>query len=734
MNSPIKAKRDGETLEAHTHACLSVFSSLRECYPDIDQRTRYPDFYEAVFSALFFHDFGKAASGFQDRLNGRKQWHYRHEILSVPFVGALPATDTEIINIIKLLVLTHHKDLNELIRYTTDSDDEPVNGPTFQEHLAEVIPNLQELSKFQNEYPRLAARCITNHMALAPIDLTGYTKESWEQILRLTLRCIQDKKCKQRLKYVGIFGKGFINTCDYLASGGVLKVLKPLPSLDTVFAFPTYTSIQERCRETKGDAIVISPTGSGKTEAALFWATNNLNRAGGNRIFYSLPYTASINAMHQRLAKRLAPWYSDEGCVSLLHGKASYYLSKVYDDPSESRRLRDVAKKIYSPYKIMTPFQSLKHLFSIKGYEMGLLEMYQGAFILDEIHAYDARTVGLILSMCEFAKNELDAKILLMSATLPEFIKKLFSETLDIPNILTMDKNELSGYTRHACTLLDGDICDHIGEIKDRLRGNERVLIVCNTVKQAQRVYDSLKGIKPRSGLLHSRFTLGDRERIEEEVNSLDLLVGTQAIEVSLDIDYDVCYSEPAPIDALIQRFGRVNRKRKNGICRVYVFTKGSEQDTYIYDDYLVSRTLDELADLDLLHEWVMQEATDRIYQNGFGEDKKQFHDVQRTFTRVIDEIAPFSNADRSESDFYRLFNSIEAVPEKFRTEYLDIIQAGDIYGAMQYTLPLSRGQYHRLKDEGRISASEGMLFVNAEYNRNLGLLIEHRDPKAFTE
>jgi len=164
----------------------------------------------------------------------------------------------------------------------------------------------------------------------------------------------------------------------------------------------------------------------------------------------------------------------------------------------------------------------------------------------------------------------------------------------------------------------------------------------------------------------------------------------------------------------------------------VYVFTRGSEQDTYIYDEHLIGRTLDELGGMDLLHEWLVQEATDRIYHEGFGRDEELFCDTQKTFARVIDEIVPFSNAERSESDFYRLFNSIEAVPEKFRTEYLDCIQNGDVYGAMQYTLPLSRGQYHRLKGEDRISASEGMLFVNAVYDRDLGLLIERRDPDAF--
>ncbi len=730
MSSAIKAKKDGESLEAHTISCLKVFSSLREIFPDIDKKTGYSNFYVDVFNALFFHDFGKAAVGFQNQLESGKPWHYRHEILSIPFIDTLPFEDTDII---KLLVLTHHKDLKELTHYTTSTDD-PVSGPTFSDRLSDLMPNLQSLSKIIEKYPQIAHEYLGEEIDLKAIDLNGYTADCWEQIIRSTFRRLDDDRCRGRLKYIGIFGKGFVNSCDYLASGGIRKILKPLPSLDGVFQYPAYTSIQRRCRETKGDAIILSPTGSGKTEAALFWATTNLNASGGSRVFYSLPYTASINAMYRRLLGRFGPRYNDEGCVSLLHGRASYFLSRMYENGGGYRLHKNVARKIYSPYKIMTPFQLLKHLFSIKGYEMGLLEMYQGVFILDEIHAYDARTVGLILSMCEFVKRELEAKILLMSATLPEFIKVLFTDALGIPNVLTMDKSELGAYTRHACSLLDGDIFDHLDGIRNRIRGGDRVLVVCNTVKQAQKVYAELKETAKKSALLHSKFILRDRERIEREVASLDLLVGTQAIEVSLDIDYDVCFSEPAPIDALIQRFGRVNRRREKGICDVYVFTEGSEQDSFIYDGEIVRNTLDELSKIDQLHEWLVQGVADRIYRDGFGKREKQFKDTRKIFSQVIDETVPFENADRSESDFYRLFDSIEAVPEAFRADYIESVQAGDLYGAMQYTLPLSVGQYRRLKGEGRISASEGMLFVNATYDSDLGLLAEHRDPGAFME
>lgn len=729
MNSELWAKSDGESLWDHTLSCLDVFLSLRDIFPDIDKKTNYVNFYTDVFNALFFHDFGKAATGFQDQLRGGNRWHYRHEILSVPFVDALSSGDTDII---KLLILTHHRDCRELIPFITQ-DDDPVSSPSFQDRVSEVKPNLEELKQLMRIYPQIARKYLGQDTSIRPIDLNGYSADCWEKIIKTTSQCLNDEICRKRLKFIGIFGKGFVTSCDHLASGGIKKVLKPLSSLDDVFRYSTYTSIQKRCRHIKGDALIISPTGSGKTEAALFWATANLDSLQGNRIFYSLPYTASINAMYKRILKRIGPWYNDEGCVSLLHGRASYYLSRMYENGNGFGFHKDIARKIYSPYKIMTPFQLLKHLFSIKGYEMGLLEMYRGIFILDEIHSYNAQTVGLILSMCEFLKSELEAKILLMSATLPEFIRKCFTDSLGIKSILTMDKDELDHYTRHKCSLLDGNITDYIDCISDRINAGEKVLIVCNTVKQAQKIYNIFRNETINSALLHSKFILRDREQIERDISSLNMLVGTQAIEVSLDIDYDVCFSEPAPIDALIQRFGRVNRKRKKGICDVFVFTHGSEQDSFIYDKEIVNNTLDELSNIDLLYEWLIQATVDKIYRDGFGKREKEFRDIRHIFSQVIDEIIPFENADRSESDFYRLFNSIEAVPEAFRTDYLKCIKAGDVYSAMQYTLPLGASQYHRLKRENRISTNEGMLFVNAKYDPKLGLLIEQRDPGAFT-
>ena len=281
--------------------------------------------------------------------------------------------------------------------------------------------------------------------------------------------------------------------------------------------------------------------------------------------------------MYVRLKNALSPKYAgEETCVSLMHGKASYYLWKFYEETERFDFVKSVSKRIYSPYKVMTPFQSIKHFFSLKGYEMGLLETYRGLFIFDEIHAYDAKNTALILGMTDFLVNTLDAKVLVMSATLPTFIRSRFAECLDVSEEIRMTTPELSKYLRHRCTILDGDIFDHIDLIKQNLREKRKVLIVCNTVKRAQDVYELLKNETGNRALLHGKYTLNDREKIEGTLGERKLLVGTQTIEVSLDIDYDICFTEPAPIDALIQRFGRVNRRKNADGTRRKGFARSS--------------------------------------------------------------------------------------------------------------------------------------------------------------
>src|SRR5699024_4672054 len=116
--------------------------------------------------------------------------------------------------------------------------------------------------------------------------------------------------------------------------------------------------------------------------------------------------------------------------------------------------------------------------------------------------------------------------------------------------------------------------------IQQNISENEKVLIVVNTIQESQTIYENIKENYPDIPklLLHSRFKRGDRNIKEKQLIGLDeegkptyefnttneacIVVSTQIVEVSLDISFDVMITASAPLDALIQRFGRVNRKR----------------------------------------------------------------------------------------------------------------------------------------------------------------------------
>ena len=460
----------------------------------------------------------------------------------------------------------------------------------------------------------------------------------------------------------------------------------------------------------------------------MLWADYNQNEDFSKRIFYLLPYTASINAMYNRLVKDLG----NEDLVGLSHGKASYFIYKSLTDDSEKtvREIQNLTKKIYRPYKILTPFQIIKYFFKIKGFEMGLSELSEGLIIIDEIHAYDPRVTALLLESLKFLKNKLGSDIFIMSATLPSFLKNMFSEELSIDNIISLDNAELDTFTRHKVNIIDGPADNYLEMILHDISDGKKVLVVCNTVEKSQNIFKWFrrKGIE-NSALLHGKFILKDREKIEQKLDDLDLLIGTQAIEVSLDIDYDVLYSEPAPFDALIQRFGRVNRRGwQEGLIKpVNVFTHGSDSDKYIYDLNIVNSTLDILKDIDILYESKVQEILDTIYGEGYtGKNQELFDSVQNSFSNILDDFVPF--LDSPKSLFYKLFDSYEVIPIKFRDEYREKVENKEFYEAMGYCLSISDRQFYKLYKDSNISIDDNNYFVNIVYDEELGLILSEEE------
>jgi CRISPR-associated endonuclease/helicase Cas3 len=297
----------------------------------------------------------------------------------------------------------------------------------------------------------------------------------------------------------------------------------------------------------------------------------------------------------------------------------------------------------------------------------------------------------------------------------------------------------LDAFTRHRVTLVEGCIFGQIGVIRECLRERRRVIVVCNTVANAQAVFRDLRrSVGEREAvLLHSRFNA--RDRFEQERMLMDesvrLLVGTQAIEVSLDIDFDVMFTEPAPLDALIQRFGRVNRKRRKGICTVFVCREGGEHDGYIYPAQVVEETLKVLGGVSVLREAELQEMLDKVYPDW--PDRAKYNETREGFLASLDRLQPFMSFKEEESAFYEKFSGVQVVPASFGAVYEEHMANFELLEAEKLFIGIQIGMFHKLLARGllrRCAAvveqggklrEHGYLVVKCKYDPKLGLLEE---------
>ena len=737
-----------ETLLEHTKNCLAVYDNLRERMPFLADVANNPDFFEHLFYAVALHDFGKAAVGFQQQLTHGTRWNYRHEILSAGFVVTLKLPQ-EARQAIALGIITHHKDIETLVEKHPCWEENEHGYQEWQKRVAELTPNWDALMEIQELVPHWYP---TEVCVWTPVDSPDQLISGYREYLAPYLNKFEDGELTALHGTYGMLLRGCMIACDHLASSGKNEIHTALANLEACLTqhikkkakekerlFHGWQSFQKTSGETNGQLMLSAPTGSGKTEAALFWSNKNQCESFGNRVFYVLPYTASINAMYHRLKDLV----SDDK-IGVLHGKAAYFVYQQLVDKeytyqeaaTEVREQQNLTRKICRPYKVLTPFQLLKAFFGIRGFEMQMAEMAQGLFIFDEIHAYDPHTTALILTMIERLRKNYDAKFCIMTATMPKFLKQMINDALgEFAEVEMAPEKRDNKFTRHRVQLLDGNIHDSIPLIEERLSQRQRVLVVCNTVKQAQDVFQQLLSVTENAKLLHSRFILKDKERIEKELEDTNLLVGTQTVEVSLDIDFDCLFSEPAPIDALIQRFGRVNRKGgkgENGICDVHICKEGGKSDSFIYSTEKVERTKDAFTQIDVLHESKIQALIDEVYCDGYNEDEQEkFKNAKRMFERHVEDIVPFIENKSGRDEFENLFKSIEVVPLIYKDTYSEHIEEKEYYEAMAYVAQIRDYQFARLYRGDQLNKDErlGQWFINVRYDETLGLLFDEPNP-----
>lgn len=290
-----------------------------------------------------------------------------------------------------------------------------------------------------------------------------------------------------------------------------------------------------------------------------------------------------------------------------------------------------------------------------KGWEFSLFDYKNALFIIDEFHTYDALLTGLLLASIKLYRKLFNAKFLFLSATIPEFMLQLIIQEIydgDYSKLIRPDKTNkqdriVMNRKRHQLYCMENETIENeIQMIYNYLENGQSVLIIVNNVKTAQKLYKEIR-YNGSVQLLHSGFNNRDRTKIEKTITSEDaslrpqLLIATQAVEVSLDIDYDIAFIENAPIDALIQRFGRVNRAGRkkinpidkkidlqNNTVPVYVFEKSLGK-TPFYDDQVLTDTWKNLLLLNNseLGEDDLIELCNSVYKDGYNANQlKDFY------------------------------------------------------------------------------------------------------------
>ena len=555
---------------------------------------------QVAIEGALLHDIGKTSPVFQKKLNATNQEEpgsiFRHEIASLFFLSLIC---NEHRDAVIDMIVAHHKSMYKDVRELgiLDLDD---NTKCFEEH-----------SRGFEQWSDIALDILESLGMKTHEFSIEEAKDNYEYVINY---------CNKRKAGCSEW-RGLLMAADHMASA--METAFEMP-LDKLFIKPDLSFYNRQSElyplsmisvdNNKKHTLVTAPTGAGKTDFLL--------RRCHGRVFYTLPFQASINAIYDRIKRDL---FDTDAQVYLLHAASNL---KVKDGKVEESIMQ---RHVGASVKVLTPHQMASVVFGIKGYEAMAMDLRGCDIILDEIHTYSDIMQSIVLRIIEILVA-LDCRVHVGTATMPTVLYQKILQLLggaDAVYEVKLDPQTLQTFNRHQIYKLK-DKKESYDVIASAIESNSKVLIVCNQVKRAQKLYESIEELYPgvKKMLVHSRYKRSDRAKLENELrenfNQLEnfpcIVVSTQVVEVSLDISFDVMITECAPIDALTQRFGRINRKRTRDTIGHYkpIYVIAPSED----DNEALPYSLDVLKDTfrilpdsgDIMEECHVQEMIDKVY------------------------------------------------------------------------------------------------------------------------
>jgi CRISPR-associated endonuclease/helicase Cas3 len=373
--------------------------------------------------------------------------------------------------------------------------------------------------------------------------------------------------------------------------------------------------------------VIEDVTGSGKTEAALTLAHRLMALSRANGLYVALPTEATANAMYARLGSSFRRLFKKEATPSLVlaHGRRALhegFQASVVDAASRAQARNgprggdgderpssaecadwiadDRRKAFLADIGAGTIDQALLAILPVKHQSLRLWGLADKVLIVDEAHAYDAYMTRELETLLEF-HAALGGSAVILSATLPKVTRRRLvaafrkgtSAGRDADPVLNVTNYPLvtsvgptsldevpqpirDGLARFVTATRVDELDSALARVVSAAKAGARVAFVRNSVDEAMAACDWLRDAEVEPLLFHARFTMIDRQRIEAEVMRRfgrkrdpgspqgHVLVATQVIEQSLDLDFDLMVTDLAPIDLIIQRAGRLWRHARN--------------------------------------------------------------------------------------------------------------------------------------------------------------------------
>ncbi len=500
------------------------------------------------------------------------------------------------------------------------------------------------------------------------------------------------------------------------------------------WVFSEFRDFQRTCGSIDGHVVAVAPTGIGKTEAALLWALGQVEQGHVGKILYLLPTMVTANSLYERMRQFFSSYGHPVGLThsmaDLVNRREQAQMDDAVGDGREDVRSRALFDRHFiPPVTVGTVDQLLTTLFHAGLWPLKAFAACDSAIILDEIHAYDPYTAGLIFKAIE-QLGAAGARFMVMSATLPRFLEcSLMTALEESAHTEVVRDHELLQESRSLFRVVDGDLLDRLDLIRDKVIVGKRVLVVVNTVRRCQELAEALEELQPVC--YHSKFILKDRQDKEEFILNKEptLLIATQVVEVALDIDFDVLFTECAPPDALAQRAGRVNRKRRRD-GEVVIFRPGPGSERIYFDNMhieqsaeqaLLNRSFRAFADMDnrRLTEQDLLDLVESIYAHTEINTHEDFILAQQTvmqdqrrFSGILD---PVRGHDERRSTRVSNYEQQSVIPHEFKDDVIGLADPKDrrLY---ELKMPLWYIKKHYLREgDGLFS------FCEMEYDSHLG-------------